>query len=217
MKFKHFAMLFVTLVLAACSNNNTNTNDTERIQSDSIYETPRSVHYGVDVIDDNENISITDEEINEESIETTLLSSFSTKVYTKTDARMTNLNIVCEKLTGVIIAPGEVFSYNETCGPYNKENGFQKATVFINDEEVQDYGGGVCQISSTLYNAVKNCGVEIIERNNHSKDVYYVPRNQDATVSYGLLDFKFKNLNDYSLRINASANKEKVTVEIHKA
>ena len=147
-----------------------------------------------------------------------LLATYRSKVYTKTEDRQKNLRIVCEKLTGKIIKPNQEFSYNTTCGPYNKENGFGKATVFLGDgTETQDYGGGVCQLSSTLYNAVKDLNVEILERHKHSKKVYYVPDGQDATVSYGNLDFRFKNLNNYSIRIEATSNSEFVEVNIYKA
>ena len=148
--------------------------------------------------------------------DTSTLSTFSTKVYTKTADRLKNLSIVCDRISGTVVAPGEEFSYNDTCGPYNKENGFGKATIFVNGEDVQEYGGGVCQLSSTLYNAVKDIGVDITERHNHSKEVYYVPKNQDATVSYGSLDFKFKNLNTYPIRIEANSDENKVTVSIYK-
>lgn len=147
-----------------------------------------------------------------------LLASYSSKVYTKTEDRQKNLRIVCEKLSGTTLAPNQEFSYNTTCGPYNKENGFGKATVFLGDgTEKEDYGGGVCQLSSTLYNAVKDLNVEITERHNHSKKVYYVPDGEDATVSYGNLDFKFKNLNDFSLYFEATSNAEHVNVYVYKA
>lgn len=122
-----------------------------------------------------------------------------------------------KSLAGTIIAPNEEFSYNTTCGPYNEANGFGKATIFVGNEEVQDYGGGVCQLSSTLYNAVKDLNIDITERHNHSKKVYYVPDGQDATVSYGSLDFKFKNLNNYSLLVEAKSSAESVDVYIYKA
>lgn len=196
------------------------------------------VHYKVDVIDNKSEIKeetspkeekstlpdtpIVPEEkakkVENDSKSSSLLASFSTKVYTKTKARMNNLNIVCKKISGVVVNPGEEFSYNKVAGPYDKAHGFGKATVLLGSgKEIQGYGGGVCQVSSTLYNAVKNCNVEITERHNHSKDIHYVPRNQDATVSYGNLDFKFKNKNNYPIRIEANANKQKVTVEIYKA
>ena len=250
MKFKHLAMLFATLFLPACSNNTPNNNDAERLQSQTIDDSivteeqiqppidNGSVHYGVDVIDNKNEIKeetlpnqeetalpdspIVPEEkakkVENDTSSSSLLASYSTKVYTKTKARMNNLNIVCKKISGVVVNPGEEFSYNNVAGPYDKAHGFGKATILLgNGKEVQGYGGGVCQVSSTLYNAVKDCNVEITERHNHSKDIHYVPRNQDATVSYGNLDFKFKNNNDYPIKIEASANKQKVTVEIYKA
>lgn len=146
-----------------------------------------------------------------------LLGSFRTKVYTKTTDRQKNLRIVCQKLSGTTLAPNEEFSYNATCGPFNKENGFGKATIFVGKQEKQDYGGGVCQLSSTLYNAVKDLNVEITERHQHSKKVYYVPDGQDATVSYGNLDFKFKNLNNYSLYFEANSDADAVRVNVYKA
>ena len=198
MKLRHIAMLFATLFLPACSNSQDNTSDVTRLEMKKI--------------EDFEQIKPT-----QGSDTPILISTFNTKVYTKTEARMNNLNIVCNKISGKIIQPGEEFSYNDIAGPFDKEHGFGKATILMKDgSEVQGYGGGVCQVSSTLYNAVKDCGVKITERHNHSKDVYYVPRNQDATVSYGSLDFRFKNLNNYPLQIQASANKQYVTVEIYK-
>jgi len=156
-------------------------------------------------------------EINNSKSNKQLLNSYSSKVYTKTEDRQKNLRIVCEKISGVILKPNEEFSYNNTCGPYNKENGFGKATVFLGDgTEKEDYGGGVCQLSSTLYNAIKDLNVEITERHNHSKKVYYVPDGEDATVSYGNLDFKFKNLNNYSLLIEAKSSANSVDVYVYK-
>lgn len=235
MKIKHLLLLFATLFLPACSNSTNNNDKISRLRlekidnadlSTELSQEKSNVSLNKGIINDQDevkrieeqfNILSNDNQVSIDNNEPTLLSTFSTKVYTKTISRMNNLNIVCDKINGIIINPGEEFSYNDVAGPYDKEHGFGKATVLLgNGEEIQGYGGGVCQVSSTLYNAVKNCGVEITERHNHSKDVYYVPRNEDATVSYGNLDFKFKNLNDYPLQIQASANNQNVTVEIYK-
>lgn len=75
---------------------------------------------------------------------------------------------------------------------------------------------GICQISSTLFNAVEACNVEIIERHHHSKRVFYVPKDRDAAISYSSKDFKFKNLNDFDLKIYAEASSENVTIKIYK-
>lgn len=88
------------------------------------------------------NGSSNDKIVNNEKIDKNLISSYSSKVYTKTEDRQKNLKIVCDKLSGIILKPNEEFSYNTTCGPFNKENGFGKATVFLGDgTEKEDYGG----------------------------------------------------------------------------
>ena len=113
---------------------------------------------------------------------------------------------------------GAVFSFNEIVGPTSEEKGYEEAKIFTSKGEVtEEHGGGICQISSTLFNAVEPCNVEIIERNEHSKKVYYVPEGRDATISYkSNLDFKFKNNNPYPLKIYAQADENNVTVKIIK-
>lgn len=231
MKIKHFLAMVASFFLSACGtttptpseNDNDDISKAEIEENEILPITPipeNEIEYAVSGENDiptplatNETESdIPDENSNDEN----KISSFSTKVYTKTSDRVKNLRIVCDKLTGTVLQPGQEFSYNNTCGPYDKENGFGKATVFVNGEEVQEYGGGVCQLSSTLYNAVKDVGCEILERHNHSKEVYYVPKNEDATVSYGVLDFRFKNTNSYPIEIHAFSDKNEVTVSIYK-
>lgn len=101
-------------------------------------------------------------------------------------------------------------------GPAKPENGYQKADTFDTDGDIyQEYGGGKCQVSSTLYNAVKDLeGIEIIERHEHSNHVPYVPDGLDAAVAYGSVDFKFKNNNSYSLKIVAEATDDEVIIRI---
>lgn len=103
-------------------------------------------------------------------------------------------------------------------GPAKPENGYQKAETFDNDGNiVQEYGGGKCQVSSTLFNAVRNIsGIEIIERHEHSSYVPYVSKGDDAAVSYGSVDFKFKNNNSYSIKILAEATENEVIIKIMK-
>lgn len=230
MKIKHFFALIASFFLSACASPTPSPSDNENkvldnaeveLSEDLSYDTTPTSEIEYAVSGNGETPRVITEKSPEELIEDNSnnqneISSFSTKVYTKTADRVKNLRIVCDKLSGTILEPGEEFSYNNTCGPYNKENGFGKATVFINGEEVQEYGGGVCQLSSTLYNAVKDVGVEILERHNHSKEVYYVPINEDATVSYGHLDFRFKNTNSFPIEIQAFSDKNEVTVSIYK-
>ena len=236
-KQKFLIFLGISLLLPSCStppspstNNPTISGETQRLSNElplqnieDLEESSKTenIKYLVGGTKESGEIDINNEfektEAENASSDRNLLATYSSKVYTKTEDRQKNLRIVCDKLSGTILKPNQEFSYNETCGPYNKENGFGKANIFLGDgTEKQDYGGGVCQLSSTLYNAVKNLNVEILERHNHSKKVYYVPDGQDATVSYGNLDFRFKNLNDYSILLEATSDAESVDVSVYK-
>jgi len=103
-------------------------------------------------------------------------------------------------------------------GPATPEDGYQKAETFDSDGDIfQEYGGGKCQVSSTLFNAVRNIpGIEIVERHEHSNEVPYVGEGDDAAVSYGSVDFKFKNNNSYSIKILAQATEDEVIIKIIK-
>ena len=109
---------------------------------------------------------------------------------------------------------GEKCSYNQTVGKRTKENGFGEAGAYLNGETVQEVGGGVCQASSTLYNAVVLANLEVTERTNHTYISSYVPIGRDATVSWGGPDFKFKNNRDYPIKIEASYAGGKLTCKI---
>jgi len=107
--------------------------------------------------------------------------------------RTENVRIASSSLNGVILAPGQEFSFNAQVGPREKERGFREAKVIVGGSFEPGLGGGVCQVSSTLYNAVLLAGLEIKERHNHSVRIAYVPLGRDATVLYGAKDFKFSN------------------------
>ena len=115
--------------------------------------------------------------------------------------RSTNVELAAKSINGKVLMPGEVFSYNATVGPRTAERGFKVATIFVGGETAQGLGGGICQTSSTLYSAVLHADLDIVERTNHSLKVTYVPNGMDATVSWGSLDFKFKNSTKYPIRI----------------
>ena len=144
------------------------------------------------------------------------LATYSTKIYTKTEERQNNVRIACEELNGTTVAPGETFSFTDTLGPANPEEGYQKAETFDkNGEIIQEYGGGKCQISSTLYNAVLAApGLTVVERHEHSNNVPYVQKGKDAAVAYGSYDFKFKNetRNDIKLLFEVSADTVTTTI-----
>ena len=143
-----------------------------------------------------------------------LLSSYSTSFKGGAQGRRNNIALAAKALNGKIIAPGETFSYNDTVGPTSKRRGFSLARIFVQGKELKGYGGGVCQVSSTLYNAVLGAGLEVVERHPHSKKVYYVPDNMDAATSYGGIDFKFRNNLQESVKLSATVTNEDVTVNI---
>ena len=122
-----------------------------------------------------------------------LLSSFSTKYDETNVSRSKNLKIAMSKLNGVVVMPGEVCSYNKTLGKRTVEEGYQYANGFAAGKVVPMLAGGICQISSTLYDAVLYANLDIVERHNHMFQATYVEPGKDATVVYGSLDFKFKN------------------------
>ena len=143
------------------------------------------------------------------------LSNFTTRYDASAKDRTTNLVIACQKLNGKVIMPGETFSYNQTLGKRTAAAGYKNAAVYENGQVVDGIGGGICQISSTLYNAVLMANLEIIERRNHQFVTSYLPAGRDATVVYGAIDFKFKNTRQYPIRLSASAKNGIATISIY--
>lgn len=119
-------------------------------------------------------------------------------------SRTTNVRLAAKALDGSLIAPGEVFSFNTTVGERTEAMGYLPASVFSDQKVVKADGGGVCQDSSTLYQAVKQADLEVLERHSHSLPVFYVPKKEDATVAFGQLDFKFENNTQGYLLISAN-------------
>lgn len=125
-----------------------------------------------------------------------------------------NMALSLGKINGTILQPGEIFSFNDTVGQRTAANGFQKAAVIHKGRLMDDSGGGVCQASTTLYGAVLRAGIEIIERNNHSRPSAYVPIGQDAMVNWGTSDLRFKNNTEYPILIMASMQGTTLTVQL---
>ena len=128
--------------------------------------------------------------------------------------RTHNLLMAVDIINGRVIAPGEVFSFNNETGPTTKETGYKQAKIFVRGKEKQGYGGGICQVSSTLYSAAKSAGFRIVERHAHCRRVYYVPEGRDAAVAYGSVDFKFENNMDYPVIIICFAEDGLLTVAL---
>lgn len=121
--------------------------------------------------------------------------------HTWNDRRTTNLRLACEAIDGYILAPGATFSFNDVVGERTAEKGYQAAAVYSGNDTVDELGGGVCQVASTLYYGALLADLEIVERAVHTFSVSYVPTGMDATVYWGSLDFKFKNNTGYPIKI----------------
>lgn len=197
--------LLVGIAFFAFNNNNeengytaertgTNTNNKEAEQTDIMNL----------VLDSDEN------EIQEQ------IAEFTTKLPNDTEARDGNIKLACKTLTGTVVKSGEEFSLWDILGCPSAETGYEKAKSFTSDGEViQSYGGGICQLSTTIYNAVLEVeGLKVTERHEHSREVPYIKDGKDAAVSYGNSDLKFRNTLDYDIRIDAEVENRKVKITL---
>jgi vancomycin resistance protein YoaR len=144
-----------------------------------------------------------------------LIGSFSTKFSAGANGRNINITNAASKVNNRTLQPGEIFSTNEALGPTTAENGYAPAPVIINGKLEDDLGGGVCQVSSTLYNAVLHAELEIVERTNHSLKVGYLPYAYDATLAGDYLDFKFKNDTDLPVFVEAFISGSELVCNIY--
>ena len=168
-------------------------------------------------------MSVTPAKVTKEVLDRALfrdvLASASTSLNTGNTDRTNNVTLAAQYINGTILNPGEEFSYNDVVGPRTTERGFKAAGAYSNGKLIDEVGGGVCQPSSTLYMAVLRADLEVTERSNHSLTVAYTPLGEDATVSYGSLDFKFKNDTDYPIKLVTvrEGSQMKVTIRGTKA
>ncbi|MDQ0243157.1 vancomycin resistance protein YoaR [Bacillus fengqiuensis] len=148
-----------------------------------------------------------------------VIATYTTNFRTTDTGRNRNIELSAAAINNVVLGPGDYFSYNEVVGPRTSEAGYQPAPEILNKELVMGIGGGICQTSSTLFNAVDQAGVKVTAITHHSKSVGYVPEGRDATVSWGGPDFKFINDKDYPIMLKAKMDKEKgtLTVEVRAA
>ncbi len=187
-------LVFFTFSLYGCSNNNSKPNS----------------EYNVSHLSNNETVEPSYEEI--------LVSKFSTKLLGSDKNRNTNIKLACDEINGTIIEPGKTFSFWNIVKDTSKEKGYKEAEALDGDgEKIQALGGGICQISSTIYNAVlkDEDKFEVVERHPHSDDVAYVPKGKDASVNKGTADFKFKNNSEFPIKIYTKVENKKVKVEIY--
>ena len=142
------------------------------------------------------------------------LGSYTTNT-TNNSKRNTNVKLAAQTLNGTIVQPGEELSFNDTVGERTEAKGYQSAAAYNNGEVVQEIGGGVCQVSTTLYNAVVKSGLKVSKRQSHTFEPSYVTPGQDATVSWGGPDFRFINNSKSAIGIKASYYNQTVTVSIY--
>lgn len=130
-------------------------------------------------------------------------------------ARNWNLNLASKKINGTVLKPGQTFNWFKIVGPANKSRGFKDAIIFVNHKSVLGSGGGICQVSTTLFQAARKAGLKIVERHTHSKAVSYTTSGNDATVSYGSKNLKFKNNKKYTIKLNTYSKGGKTVCKIY--
>ncbi len=187
----------------------TNNNQTD---NNGGYQATRTLAEG----ENNQN-QISQNEIKTEPIETELYS-FSTPIKTDDDNRLTNIKITCSRINKTVVKSGKEFSFCDVVGQPSSDDGYKPADAFGKDNKIiKAIGGGNCQVSTTVYNAALGVkGLKVTERHEHDRDVAYIKDGKDATVAYDYLDLKFKNNNDFDIKLYASATYKKVTVKIFK-
>jgi vancomycin resistance protein YoaR len=154
---------------------------------------------------------VSDEDLNQI---TDIVSQFSTRFPRRMASRNSNIRTAADKLDGVVLAPGEKLSFNETVGQRTIENGFKLAGVYKAGKHDLGVGGGICQVSSTLYNAVLLGDLKVVRRQNHSMPVAYLPVGRDATVNYGSIDFVFENTLPTPIAVSSSYTPGRLTFRI---
>lgn len=150
-------------------------------------------------------VKVTKAEVTQEFLSSIngILGEFSTKYNAGVAGRAHNISLAASKINGKILKPGEEFSFNNTTGKTGVSQGFKNAPVIVKGKLEDGIGGGVCQVSSTLYNAALYAGMDITSRRNHSIPSAYVPHGRDATVYYGSIDFRFKNPYNHPIYVQA--------------
>ncbi len=144
-----------------------------------------------------------------------LITQFSTRYDAGLVNRTTNLKLSSDKINGTILMPGEEFSYNKVVGERTIAAGYKDAAIYSGGRVVDGLGGGICQISSTLYNAAVQANLEITERSNHQFVTSYLDAGKDATVVYGYIDFRFKNTRNYPIKIESTVSGGIAEVKIY--
>lgn len=194
----------------ATKNNNNGDENTSNVENNP--NTPDNKNNS-----DNANNQTEGNTQNEGAKKETEIASFTTKIHNKDKERQNNMKITCDALTNKEIKAGETFSFCNTVGKSTTAKGYEKADIYVDGKKEQGLGGGNCQVSTTLYNAVnKVSGLNITERHQHSGKVPYIQSGKDAAVAYGAYDFKFKNNTGSIIKIVMEKTEGNVTAKIIK-
>ena len=222
--------LIVLIIVVACGvlvysiftsnkNLNSNTYNSNNTNNESVQIYDRTDGLTKEEID---NMTVDKESVEElkgknEPKTETEIATFTSTLYDKDTNRVDNITLAISKINNVIVKAGEEFSFNNTVGPMDEAHGFKEAVGFDTDgRKIKVPGGGMCQISSTMYNTALIANLEVTERHPHSRRVYYVPKDKDATIYYGSLDFKFLNNTPNDIKIIASNDNTNVTIKFMK-
>jgi len=145
------------------------------------------------------------------------LASFATSLESRSRNQRHNALLSAQELDGAVIKPGEVFSFNKRVGSFSRDGGYRKAPVSFNGQLIDSFGGGVCQTSTTFYNAALHAGLEIVERNRHRFSPNYVPPGLDAAVAYYTIDLKVKNTYRFPIKVKAKIENDHLKVGFYGA
>lgn len=143
------------------------------------------------------------------------IGGYTTSLAARSRSQRHNSELALNKLIGVVIQPGETFSFNKCVGSFSRDLGYRRAPVSYNGQLIDSWGGGVCQTSTTLYNAALLSGMDIVERNRHRFAPSYIPPGRDAAVAFSSIDLKFRNPHAYPVRILGSMDGERLTLGIY--
>jgi vancomycin resistance protein YoaR len=157
--------------------------------------------------------SVTLQSLKDQGIERKIME-FTTHYTASSEGRIYNIQATAASIQGLLLRPGEIFDFAKVIRQTEADYGYKEAPVIVNGKLVPGIGGGICQVSTTLYNAVLRSGLEVLERRNHSLPISYVPLGQDATFASGYINFTFRNNTNKFLLIRTLATNEKLTVKL---
>lgn len=217
---KFMIMIVIALVIGAgiwwftsSQNTNNTTNYQAEKSSTNINVTNQTPQTNNNVTNETPQNNTTNEVTKLE----TEIANFTTKIYNKDSERQNNITITCNAINSTEVQPGETFSFCGVVGKSTTAKGYQEADIYVDGKKEQGLGGGNCQVSTTLYNAVlKIPELEVVERHKHSGHVPYIQEGKDAAVSYGAYDFKFKNNTGSTIRILMENTPDNITAKIIK-